>query len=442
MLDHFHGITMIALIQAGGAGTRLRAITGDDLPKPMVRISGKPILQWQIENLKASGVTEIILVISSDGESIQKFFGDGTAYGVHLRYIEETEPLGTGGALALLGQHFSEDFILLFGDLMLNVDWQKFIAFHQQKNAIITAFAHPNGHPFDSDLLITDTDDRITRIDSKSNLRNYYYENLTNAGLYIVDKSVLKYVSSPVKIDFEKVVLAHYVEERTAYAYRSSEYVKDCGTPERFYAVSSDAQQGIIAAKNLTNKQKCIFLDRDGTINRFGDFVTRADMLVLMPDAAESIKTINSSPYLCICVTNQPVVARGETSFEELRNIHNRMEDLLGEQGAYLNDLFFCPHHPDKGFPGEIPELKIDCDCRKPKIGLLKRAQERYNIDFASSWMVGDTKQDVQTGINAGCRTVLLTCGDPNYDKKYSDANPTFTAKSLKDAISTILKMN
>jgi mannose-1-phosphate guanylyltransferase/phosphomannomutase len=434
---------MIALIQAGGAGTRLKAITGDNLPKPMVEICGKPILQWQIENLSKSGILEIIIVVSQSGKDcIENFFGDGSRFGVRIHYIEETEPLGTGGALYLLGDRYQEDFVLLFGDLMLDIDWQRFICYHQSKNAMITAFVHPNGHPFDSDLIVSDKDGKITAIDSKNNIRtSYFYENLTNAGLYIVNKKVLSFLTSATKVDFEKVILANYVKEGTAYAYRSSEYVKDCGTPERYFAVTQDCQSGIISAKNLSKLQKCIFLDRDGTINYFGDFVTKASMLSLQNDASKSIKLINASEYLAICVTNQPVVARGETTFEELKNIHNKMEDLLGQDGAYLNDLFFCPHHPDKGFPGEVPELKIDCECRKPKIGLLKQAQERYNIDFASSWMIGDTKQDVQTGINAGCRTVLLTCGDPNYNKKYAEAQPTFTTNSLYDAVSTILRM-
>jgi mannose-1-phosphate guanylyltransferase / phosphomannomutase len=433
---------MIALIQAGGAGTRLKAITGDTLPKPMVEICGKPILQWQIENLCKSGIKEIIIVVSANGKyCIENYFGDGNHYGVRIHYIEETEPLGTGGALYLLGRRYQEDFILLFGDLMLDIDWQRFIRFHEEKGAMISAFVHPNGHPFDSDIIIADPTDKIAEIDSKNNIRTYFYENLTNAGLYVINKKVLNFLTSAAKVDFEKVILSHFIDEGSAYAYRSSEYVKDCGTPERYFAVTQDCQSGIIAAKNLIRKQKCIFLDRDGTINHFGDFVTKASMMELQPDAAASIKMINASEYLAICITNQPVVARGETTLDELHNIHNKMEDLLGKEGAYLNDLYFCPHHPDGGFPGEVKELKIVCDCRKPKIGMLKKAQERYNIDFASSWMIGDTKQDVQTGINAGCRTVLLTCGDPNYNKKYSDAQPTFTANSLHEAVSTILKM-
>lgn len=432
---------MIALIQAGGAGTRLKSITGDAIPKPMVKIADKPILRWQIENLCRYGIKDITIVVSPFGEvSVKNYFKDGSAFGAHISYILEPEPLGTGGSLYYFAQKHHEDFIFLFGDLMLDIDWQRFIAYHHEKDAVLTAFAHPNSHPFDSDLLVTDTTDKILKIDSKNNTRDYYYENLTNAGLYLVGPEVLDFVSKPEKIDFEKVVLAHFIETGKAFAYRSSEYVKDCGTPERYYSVNADLKSGIISAKNLSNLQKCIFLDRDGTINHFGDFVTRSELLTLQDDASESIKMINESPYLAICVTNQPVVARGETTFEELKKIHNKMEDLLGKDGAYLNDLYFCPHHPDKGYKGEVPELKIECDCRKPKIGLLLRAQQRYNIDFASSWMIGDTKQDIQTGLNAGCRTILLTCGDPNYNKKYASAKPTYVVSSLHEAIQTILK--
>lgn len=431
---------MLAVIQAGGAGTRLKSITGD-LPKPMVPLMGKPILEWQIESLKRAGVHSFIIVIGKNGQTISRYFGNGEAFDSKIEYIEEKEPLGTAGVLALLQDKIEDDFIFCFGDLMLDIDWKRFLAFHKEKDASISAFAHPNSHPYDSDVLITNKEDQIIRIDSKNNVRNYYYENLTNAGIYICSKDVVSFVKEPKKIDFEKVVLSHFVEEKKAYAYRSSEYVKDCGTPERYYDVERDLKNGIIAKKSLINPQKCIFLDRDGTINIFGDFVRNADALKLTPTAIDAICLINRSDYLAICVTNQPVVARGEVTFEELNNIHYKMEDLLGEGGAYLNDLYFCPHHPDRGFPGEVKELKIDCDCRKPKTGMLLKAKEKYNIDLSKSWLIGDTKQDIQTAINAGCRSVLLTTGDPNPNRKYKEAEPTYTCKTLLEAVQYILKI-
>lgn len=107
-------------------------------------------------------------------------------------------------------------------------------------------------------------------------------------------------------------------------------------------------------------------------------------------------------------VTNQPVIARGEVTEEELEEIHKKMETLLGLDGAYIDDIYYCPHHPDKGFEGEIPELKIECDCRKPKTGMLEKAAREHNIDLSSSIMIGDSTLDIKMAENAGMQSVLL----------------------------------
>ena len=140
-----------------------------------------------------------------------------------------------------------------------------------------------------------------------------------------------------------------------------------------------------------------------------------------------------------IVATNQPVIARGECSFEELDNIHKKMETELGREGAFLNDIFFCPHHPHKGYKGEVPELKIDCECRKPKIGMLLMAADKYNIDLSQSWYVGDTIMDIQTGINAAMKTVLVKTGEAGKDGKY-EATPTVVKENLLEAAQYILK--
>ncbi len=432
---------MIALIQAGGAGTRLKNITGD-LPKPMVSVGGKPILQWQIENLVRDGVEDIFLVVGPGKEVIQNYFGDGDKFHAHISYIEENEPLGTGGALYYASKKFHEDFILCFGDLMLDIDFKKMVAFHKKKKSIITTFAHPNSHPYDSDILWADAQGKVLRIFPKKETRDFFYRNLTNAGIYVVSKELLSTFSEmdrPMKLDFERDLLSPTLMLGGVYAYRSSEYVKDCGTPDRYESVNADINSGVVFAKNLSRPQRCVFLDRDGTINRFGDFVTTPDKLELFPYAGKAIARLNRSPYLAICVTNQPIIARGEADLETLDQIHGKLEVGLGNDGAYLDDLYFCPHHPDKGFPGERVEYKIHCNCRKPNIGMLLKAKAKYNIDFASSWMVGDTLQDVMTGINAGCKTILLTTGDPRPSKKYENAKPDYICKTLEEAVDIIL---
>ena len=115
-------------------------------------------------------------------------------------------------------------------------------------------------------------------------------------------------------------------------------------------------------------------------------------------------------------MTNQPVIARGEVTFDELKNIHNKMETLLGNDGAYLDGIYYCPHHPHKGYEGEIPELKIDCDCRKPKPGMLLQASKDFNIDLNESWMIGDSDNDILAGENAGCKTARVTDEESLYD--------------------------
>ena len=217
------------------------------------------------------------------------------------------------------------------------------------------------------------------------------------------------------------------------FAYDSPEYCKDMGTPERFEQVSRDFQHGTVAAKNLKNKQKAVFLDRDGTINRHIGFLRKPEELELLPGAAEAIKRINESGYLAIVVTNQPVIARGEVTVEKLEVIHNKLETELGKAGAYIDGLYYCPHHPDKGFEGEIVELKIDCDCRKPKPGMILKATEDFNISLEDSWTIGDGKNDILAGKNAGCKTVLIA------EERNEDYGADVVASSLLAAVEEIL---
>ena len=155
-----------------------------------------------------------------------------------------------------------------------------------------------------------------------------------------------------------------------------------------------------------------MFLDRDGTINKYVGFLRDIGQFELIPGVAEAIKKINESGYLAIVVTNQPVIARGEVTTSELQLIHNKMETLLGEEGAYFDAIYYCPHHPHRGYPGEIEALKIDCDCRKPKPGMLLQAAKDFNISLEDSWMIGDGENDIKAGKAAGCRTALIGTDD------------------------------
>ncbi|MCR4842708.1 MAG: HAD family hydrolase, partial [Eubacterium sp.] len=236
--------------------------------------------------------------------------------------------------------------------------------------------------------------------------------------------------SLPEKIDLDRQLLKPYTASGRMYCYDSTEYVRDMGTPERYDTVCRDEKNGTVAARNYSNKQKAIFLDRDGTINRHVGFISSPGEFELLPGVARAIRRINESGYLAVVVTNQPVVARGEVSFEGLREIHNKMETELGKEGAYLDGIYYCPHHPDSGFEGEVPDLKFECECRKPRPGMLLSAAEDFNIDLSESWMIGDGDRDIGAGINGGCRTVLIGKGDFGQDG---------TAASLEEAVEFVL---
>ena len=431
---------MKAVIQAGGKGTRISEITGDVIPKPMLEISGYPILYHQMMNLKKNGITDITVIIGHLGNVIKDYFGDGKQFGLNISYVEEDpqKPLGTAGSLYFLKDKIKENFVFLLADVFIDIDFEKMEQYHIANNADVTLLTHPNGHPFDSDLVVEEGG-VVKAFDYKSNDRTTYnYKNLVNAGVMIFSPSVFKYLTELRKYNYEKDIIVPLINEGKVVSYKSSEYAKDMGTPERYRRVQEDYNSGICDAKNLANKQKAIFLDRDGTINEYVGFLRKEEDFRLIPGVSEAIKKINNSGYLAIVVTNQPVIARGEVTEEELEEIHKKMETLLGLDGAYIDDIYYCPHHPDKGFEGEIPELKIECDCRKPKTGMLEKAAREHNIDLSSSIMIGDSTLDIKMAENAGMQSVLLKTGQKGEDGKY-DVSPTLIAEDLNDAINKII---
>lgn len=406
---------MKIVIMAGGKGTRIASVNSE-VPKPMIRILDKPILEYEIECVKKQGYKDIILVVGHLGNVIEGYFGDGSAFGVNIKYVVEDKPLGTGGALYLLRDELTEDFLLLNGDIIFDIDITRFYNYHKTQKGLATLFTHPNNHPYDSGIIVADENNCVNNWLHKEDKR-LWYRNRVNAGIHMMSPEIFSYeygngiFKELLKVDLDRDLLKPLIATGKLYIYDSPEYVKDMGTPDRFYAVTEDIKSGKVADKNLSNKQRAIFIDRDGTINKYVGFLRNIDDFELLQGVSEAIKKINESGYLAIVITNQPVIARGEVTESELREIHNKMETLLGKYGAYLDAIYFCPHHPHKGYKGEVSELKFECECRKPKPGMILKAAEDYNIDLSRSWMIGDGENDVEAGKNAGCKTALLKDG-------------------------------
>ncbi len=397
---------MKAVIMAGGKGTRIAQINSE-VPKPMIPILDKPILQYQIECLSKQKITDIYIVVGHLGQVIIDYFGDGSKYNVNIQYIVEKEPLGTAGALFLLKDKINEDFILLNGDIIFDIDINRFYSEHKKCGALATLFTHPNSHPYDSAVIVADNDNKVVNWMHKEDER-CWYKNRVNAGIHMLSKDIFSLFTELSKKDLDRDILKPLISSGKLYVYDSPEYVKDMGTPDRYYSVIEDINNGKVQAKNLSNMQKAVFLDRDGVINVYKGFIRDIDSFELIPGVSEAIKKINNSGRLVIVVTNQPVIARGELTWEELDEIHNKMETLLGNEGAYIDDIFICPHHPDKGFENERVEYKIECECRKPKPGMLIKAAEKYNINLNESIMIGDDLRDIEAGKAAGCESILI----------------------------------
>jgi D,D-heptose 1,7-bisphosphate phosphatase len=422
---------MKTLIMAGGKGTRIAALA-PDIPKPMIPVCGKPILEYQLDGLIKAGLRDITLVVGHLGEVITAYF-DKSPYKKYLRYYTETEPLGTAGALFNLLDELGDSFFLINGDIIFDVDFARIAACHREKNALATLVSHPNSHPYDSALLVTDGEGRVIQWINKEDPRLYYH-NRVNTGIHLFEKELWLRAQKTItqkKVDLDRDILKPLIGTRRIFAYDTPEYIKDMGTPERYNQVERDMETGRVAARNLVNTQRAVFLDRDGTINELTGFVTKPEDFTLIPGAAEAVKRINNSGYLAVVITNQPVIARGECSLEELDAIHQKMERDLGMAGAYIDALFYCPHHPGKGFPGERPEYKIPCNCRKPKPGMILEAAGKYHIDLAASWMAGDDVRDILAGRAAGCRTALISA-DPG---KALEAVPDVQCTSLGEFV-------
>lgn len=421
---------MQCVVMAGGRGTRIASVRSD-IPKPMIPVLGKPILEHQIVALQKQGVVEFFFCIGYLGEAIRSYFGDGSKWGVRISYFEEKEPLGTAGALYFLKERIRDDFLLVNGDLIFDVDVKRFLAWHHVHPAKVTIMTYPNSHPYDSGLIFADATGKVTRWLHKEDARSWYH-NRVNAGIHLCAPSIFSLFTEEKKTDLDREILRPMIDRGELYAYDTPEYIKDMGTPERYMQVERDLESGLVGQKNLSHPQKAIFLDRDGTINKQVGFLTHIEDFELLPGVAEAIRKINDSGYLAIVITNQPVIARGELTYGELEEIHMKMETLLGLEGAYLDDIFFCPHHPDSGFPGEVKELKIDCDCRKPKPGLIFQAREKYHIDLSRSYMIGDQWRDEETAINAGCKGIRIG---------KAEREGIGSASSLKEAVDEILSV-
>lgn len=427
-------------ILAGGFGTRLKDVSGG-APKPMVRVLGKPVLEHLIDLCKRFNFVDIAILVHHRHELIQEYFGDGSRFGVNITYCIESDPRGTAGALCDSLHILSDRFFVLYGDTYADVDMAEMWKWHSENKAAGTLLLHPNDHPYDSDLVEINGNGNVVKIHAYPCLDGNIHRNLVNAALYVLEKVALdKIIPSAGRLDLAKHIFPEMLNTGLILkGYVTPEYIKDMGTPDRLKRVENDILNGISDKLSSRNYRACIFLDRDGTINEEVHHLHHPRQLSLLPGAGNAIRRINRSGILAVGITNQPVVARGEATVDELDKIHFKLDHLLGLDKAYLDRLYYCPHHPDAGYPGEVQELKIKCSCRKPGTALIDLAVQDLKIDRNASWFIGDSTSDIEAGQRAGLRTILVRTGHAGFDGRYQSA-PDYIAPNLSSAIDWIIE--
>jgi len=400
-------IEPVGAIVAGGLGTRLHAATRA-LPKPMLPIGGQPLLWRQIEQFRRAGIGRVVILAGHLAEVIEPWARAWSDKRCRVDVVVEPQALGSGGCLRLLPAARGP-WVVAFGDVAFDVDLRALVRTHLERGAYATAVVHPNDHPHDSDLVRLDATGRIEALHRKPHSPGLSTRNLVTAGVFVLDPAFVAALP-PAKLDLVHDALAAAIARgERAFGHETVEYLKDMGTPERYARVCADWDAGRIAA--AAGPRPTAFLDRDGTINRHVGHVSRPEQLELLPGVGAAIRRMNQAGVQVVVATNQPVVARGLCSEVELAEIHARLETLLGREGAFLDRLYACPHHPHGGFAGERPELKLACACRKPGPGLLEQAMRELRVDRARSSMFGDSPCDAEAAAAARVRPVLL--GEP-----------------------------
>ena len=426
-----------AVILAGGKGTRLaERLAGR--PKPLVDVDGVPLLERQLRALAKQGVDEAVLLLNHAADQIAAFL-QARDLGLRVKLIDDGEPRGTAGAVLACLPDLAERFLVIYGDTLFNLDIAHLEAAHARQGADVTLLVHPNDHPHDSDLVELNGEGRVTAFHPYPHPSGAELQNLVNAAFYVVERRALKpWSDAPPPLDFAKQLFPDMLARGTRlYGHVTYEYIKDIGTPARLDKAERHLRTGVVARAARSAPQAAVFIDRDGTLNRLRDYVRRPEELELEHGAARALRRFNDAELRAVLVTNQPVIARGEVTEAGLARIHARLSSQLSKEGAYLDAVYFCPHHPDGGFEGEVSALKVRCDCRKPATGLFRRAMADLNIAAERSWMVGDTSADMAAAGAVGLASVLVRTGEGGRDGNHP-MDPDFTVDDVSAAAELI----
>jgi histidinol-phosphate phosphatase family protein len=429
-----------AVVLAGGKGTRLSG-SPEAPPKVLAPLAGLPTIDLVLGWLAREGVTDVLLCLGHRAAEIRQAVGSGARFGIRVTACTESVPLGTAGAVKNCETGLEERFFVVYGDVVADVDLHRMLQFHLSRKAVATLAVHPSDHLYDSDRVVPDSEGRIHLLFPKDAPVGPEAGSLASAALYVVERSLLTRISSGTPTDFARDVFPKLVlAGEPLFAYRTTEYIRDMGTPERRERVERDLLGGVPASMRLSSFRPAVLTDRDGVLIRDATRITTASQIEVLPGVALALRKLNREGVLAVCCTNQPVIAWGGLSLEGLHDLHTLLEGKLGEAGAWLDGFYTCPHHPDRGFEGERIELKVPCRCRKPLPGMLLDAVSDLGIDRRSSVFVGDRTVDLGAARSAGVLGIGVLTGTALRDGKRPIPPETPIVPTFADAVSFFLE--
>ncbi|MCG8697997.1 MAG: HAD-IIIA family hydrolase [Bacteroidales bacterium] len=403
---------------------------------PMCKVGGKPILEHQVCLLQRYQIKDIYFIVNHHKEEISKYFKDGAKWNVFINYVDSKAGEGNLGILREIAPNLNENFLVLFGNTILELNIDKLHTFHNNHDGVCSITLHPQPSPAGHNLFDIDSNNCITSFFGKPNTSPQFYRNLTDAKVYLCSPALLDELHAGLHGKPGSDFIPSLIKQNKVYGYLSAEYIKSVSGKKELETIDKHYHTGRIRRSNYDFRQKAIFLDRDGVINVERSYIRTPEEFELYPFTAEAVKKINQSEYKSIVVTNQSAIARKMCTLEELAIVHNKMESELGLAGAFINAIHYCPHHPDKSISDAPSQYNIDCDCRKPKPGMLLQASKNMNIDLSKSFMIGDTERDIAAGFKAGCTTVGVMTG---YGLKKSLYQPDFLFENIKEAVDFII---
>ncbi len=436
---------MQVAVLMGGLGSRLKEQTAG-CPKPLIPIHGKPFFEYEFMLLLQAGFKKFVFLVGYRANMIEEYFGDGSRYGadISIRYSYDGEKLlGTGGAVIRALPMLEENFMLLYADSFMDVDYfqivyRYFAGKAAGRTALMTVME--NGNRFDKSNVIYQGGE-IKVYDKKNSTPDM---SCIDYGIEVFSKEIFSSLAESAgeeAVDLADIQ-SRLVEEGKCTACEETRRFYEIGTP------SSLAEFTEYAGRRFMESGGACFLDRDGVINEivYNEDTEQLDSplavseFMFLPGAVEGLKRLYESGMMLFVVSNQPAAAKGKTALSELYDINVHMIKELQKEGIEVAEAAICPHHPVGSGKTKESFLIRECDCRKPKAGLLLGIMKKYNIDPGRSYMIGDSYTDMLAGRKAGVKTAFA--GDYKCDvcSRLAYIKPDITGRNLAEIAQMIVE--